>query len=97
MWMLLPLVYCSISGKGEDIYGEVFGVVLQHLSQRLKSITIDFEKAVENVVKQQLPMTTINFCFFFISKRLYGDKYKLVAIDFIILIIVLNNPIDILS
>ena len=57
-------MYCSISGKSEGIDGEVFDVVLQHLSQRPKSITIDFEKAVENVVKQKLPMTTISFCFF---------------------------------
>ena len=50
---LLPLVYCSISGKSEDIYDEVFDVVHQHLSQRPKSIAIDFEKAVENVAQQQ--------------------------------------------
>ena len=62
---------CSISGKSEDIYDEVFDVVLQHLSQRPKSITIDFEKAVENVVKQKLPMTTISFCFFHFKKALW--------------------------
>ena len=67
----LPLVYCSISGKCRDIYNEVFGVVFKHLSQRPKSITIDFEKAVENVVKQQLPMTTISFCFFHFKKALW--------------------------
>ena len=39
----LPLVYCSISGKSEDIYGEIFDVVLQHP----KLITIDFEKTVD--------------------------------------------------
>ena len=62
---------CSISGKSEDIYDEVFDVVLQHLSQRPKSITIDFEKAVENVVKQKLPLTTISFCFFHFKKALW--------------------------
>ena len=72
-------------------------MVLKHLSQRPKSITIDFEKAVENVVKQKLPLTTIGFCFFFISKKLCEDKYKLVPIDLIIKIIVLDNSIDILS
>ena len=50
---LLPLVYCGISGKSEDIYGETFDVILQHLSPHPKVITIDFEKVVENV-KQQL-------------------------------------------
>ena len=65
---LLPLVYRSISGKSEDIYGEVFDVVLQYLSQHPKSVTIDFEKAVENVVKQKLPMTTISFWFFHLKK-----------------------------
>ena len=50
---LPPLVYCSISGKSEDIYDEIVDIIFQHLSQRPKSITIDFEKAVENVVKQK--------------------------------------------
>ena len=66
---LLPLVYCSISGKSEDIDSEVFDVVLQYLSQRPKLVTIDFEKVVENVVKQKLPITTISFCFFFHFKK----------------------------
>ena len=67
----LPLVYCSIFGKSKDIYGEIFDVVLQHLSQYPKSITIDFEKAIENVLKQKLPMTTISFCVFHFKKALW--------------------------
>ena len=66
---LLSLVYCSISGKSEGIYGEVFDAVLQRLSQHSKSITIDFE----NVVKQKLLMTTISFCFFHFKKALWGQ------------------------
>ena len=68
---LLPLVYCSISEKSEDIYGQIFDVVLQHLSQRPKLVTIGFEKALENVVKQKLPMTTISFGFFHFKKALW--------------------------
>ncbi|CAF5111642.1 unnamed protein product, partial [Rotaria magnacalcarata] len=55
----------------EDTYGEIFDIILKNLSQRPKSITIDFEKAVENVVRQQLPMTTIGFCFFHFKKALW--------------------------
>ncbi|CAF1128681.1 unnamed protein product [Rotaria sordida] len=54
----LPLVYCIISGKSEEIHDEMFDVVLKHISQRPKSITIEYEKAVLNVIKQKLPMTT---------------------------------------
>ncbi|CAF1311074.1 unnamed protein product [Rotaria sordida] len=50
--------YCIISGKSEHLYGEVFDVILQHVSGRPKSITIDFEKAVTNVIKHKLPTTT---------------------------------------
>ncbi|CAM4846255.1 unnamed protein product, partial [Rotaria magnacalcarata] len=67
----LPLVYCYVAGKDEDTYGEIFDIILKNLSQRPKSITIDFEKAVENVVRQQLPMTTIGFCFFHFKKALW--------------------------
>ena len=70
MWTVAALVYCSISGNSENIYGEIFEVALQDLSRRPKSITIDFEKAVENVVKQKLPMTTSSFCFFHFKKAL---------------------------
>ncbi|CAF1510134.1 unnamed protein product [Adineta ricciae] len=67
----LPLVYCSIYAQSEAVYGEIFEVILKHLSQRPKSITIDFEKAVENVIKQQLPMTTVNYCFFHMKQALW--------------------------
>ena len=71
MGRLLPLVYCSIPGKSEDIHGEIFNVVLQHFSQRPKSISINFEKAIENVIKQKLPMTIISFCFLHFKKALW--------------------------
>ncbi len=67
----LPLVYCSIAGKSQDIYTEMFEVILRHVSQRPKSITIDFEKSVENVIKQQLPMTKISFCYFHYKQNLW--------------------------
>ncbi|CAF2250032.1 unnamed protein product [Rotaria magnacalcarata] len=43
-----PSVYCIISGKSEEIYGEIFDVMMQHISQRPISITTDYEKAVHN-------------------------------------------------
>jgi hypothetical protein len=64
-------VFCSISGKSEEIYAEMFDFVLKHLSQRSKSITIDFEKSVENFVKQQMPVINISFCFFHYKKALW--------------------------
>ncbi|CAF4475881.1 unnamed protein product [Rotaria socialis] len=45
----LPLVYCMIAGTAEVLYNEVFDVILKHVSGRPKTITIDFEKAIENV------------------------------------------------
>ncbi|CAF4598316.1 unnamed protein product, partial [Rotaria sp. Silwood1] len=53
------------------IYNEIFDVILKHVSQRPRSITIDFEKSVENAVKQNLPMTTISFCFFHFKQNLW--------------------------
>ncbi|CAF1274580.1 unnamed protein product [Rotaria magnacalcarata] len=47
-----PSVYCIISGKSEEIYGEIFDVMMQHISQRPISITTDYEKAVHNVIKK---------------------------------------------
>ncbi|CAF1542107.1 unnamed protein product [Rotaria magnacalcarata] len=49
----LPSVYCIIFGKSEEIYGEIFDVVMQHISQRPISITTDYEKAVHNVIKKK--------------------------------------------
>ncbi len=65
----LPLVYCIIAGKSQDTYDEMFNEILKHVSQRPKSITIDFEKSMENVIKQQLPITTISFFFLYNNKR----------------------------
>lgn len=67
----LPSVYCIIAGKSQDIYGQMFDIILNHVSQRPMSITIDFEKSVENVIKQQLPTTTISFCFFHFKQNLW--------------------------
>ncbi len=67
----LPLVYCFTSGKDQDIYSEMFEIVLKHVSQRPKSITIDYEKAVENVVKEKLPMTNVSGCFFHFKQNLW--------------------------
>ncbi|CAF0775449.1 unnamed protein product [Adineta steineri] len=67
----LPLVYCFISGKSEPLYGEMFDNILKHISQRPTTITIDFEKAVENVVKLKLPMTTVSYCFFHFKQSLW--------------------------
>ncbi|CAF5179730.1 unnamed protein product, partial [Rotaria magnacalcarata] len=44
----LPLVYYMVAGTAEVLYNEVFDVILQNVSGRPKTITIDFEKAVEN-------------------------------------------------
>ena len=49
-----------LPGRSDDIYEEMFGVILNHVSQRPKSITIDFEKAVENVIKRRLPVTDVH-------------------------------------
>lgn len=57
----------------------MFDIVLQHISQRPKSITIDYEKAVENVVKRKLPMTTVNGCFFHFKQSLW--KKIVVSVD----------------
>ncbi|CAF4700813.1 unnamed protein product, partial [Rotaria magnacalcarata] len=53
-----------VSGTAEVLYDEIFGVILQHIYGRPKTISIDFEKAVENSIKQSLPTTSISGCFF---------------------------------
>lgn len=67
----LPSVYCYLSGKAENLYDEMFDVVLSHVTQRPKSITIDFEKAVENVVKQKIPGANVSYCFFHFKQALW--------------------------
>ncbi|CAF4772830.1 unnamed protein product [Rotaria socialis] len=67
----LPSVYCIISGKSEEIYGEIIDVVMQHISQRPISITTDYEKAVHNVIKKKLPMATVQGCFFHFKQCLW--------------------------
>lgn len=67
----LPSVYCLLAGKSDDLYDEMFGILLNHISQRPKSITIDFEKAVENVIKRKLPSTDVRFCFFHFKQSLW--------------------------
>lgn len=65
------MVYCYTSHKDEDVYNELFDILLQNVSQRPKSITIDYEKAVENVVKARLPMTSVSGCFFHFKQNLW--------------------------
>ena len=60
-----------LPGRSEDIYEEMFGVILNHVSQRPKSITIDFEKAVENLIKRKFPLTDVTFCFFHFKQALW--------------------------
>ncbi|CAF3401466.1 unnamed protein product [Rotaria socialis] len=67
----LPLVYCMAAGTAEVLYNEVFNVILQHLSGRPKTITIGFEKAVENVIGRSLPTTSISGCFFHFKQCLW--------------------------
>ncbi|CAF1172092.1 unnamed protein product [Didymodactylos carnosus] len=59
----VPLVYALLPGKSEAVYGELFNVLVQNVNKHPKSITTDFEQAVENVIKQKLPTTTISGCF----------------------------------
>ncbi|CAF1594577.1 unnamed protein product, partial [Rotaria magnacalcarata] len=54
-----------------EIYGEIFDVVMQHISQRPISITTDYEKAVHNVIKKKLPMATVHGCFFHFKQCLW--------------------------
>jgi hypothetical protein len=56
-------LYAFLSGKFENVYKKVFDVILQHVTKYPTSISIDFETAVRNDFRQQLP-TTINACFF---------------------------------
>jgi hypothetical protein len=65
----LPMVYCYTSHLDEDIYKEIFEIVLKNVSQRPKSITIDYEKAVENAVKAKMPMTNVSGCFFHLKQN----------------------------
>jgi hypothetical protein len=87
----LPSVYCFLSGKDEDLYNEIFEIVLKNVSGRPKSITIDYEKAVENVVKQKLPMTTVNGCFFHWKQNLW--KKVVVSINQLRDTLYLRTPI----
>ncbi|CAF0913032.1 unnamed protein product [Didymodactylos carnosus] len=67
----VPLVYALLPGKSEAVYGELFNVLVQNVNKHPKSITIDFERAVENVIKQKLPTTTISGCFFHFKQALW--------------------------
>ena len=70
-----------IAGKSENMYDELFDVVSQHVSGPPLSITVDFEKAVETIIKQKLPTTSISGCFFFISRNVFREKYKCSLLD----------------
>ncbi|CAF1581679.1 unnamed protein product, partial [Didymodactylos carnosus] len=67
----LPLVYALLPGKSEAVYGELFNDLLKHVTRHPNSITIDFEEAVENIIKQKLPTTTISGCFFHFKQSLW--------------------------
>ncbi|CAF1410720.1 unnamed protein product, partial [Didymodactylos carnosus] len=67
----IPLVYARLPGKSEAVYGEVFNILVKNVNKHPKSITIDFEKAVENVIKQKLPTITISGCFFHFKQALW--------------------------
>ncbi|CAF1687498.1 unnamed protein product, partial [Adineta ricciae] len=66
-----PLLYAFLPGKSNDIYSEFFDVVQQHISKHPASITIDFEAAVSNVIKQKFPSTTVTACFFHLKQNLW--------------------------
>ena len=68
---MIFLVYCMLARKFEDLYGELFDVISQHVSEHPLSIITDCEKANENAIKQKLPTTLISACFFSILKCLW--------------------------
>ena len=66
-----PFLYAFLPGKSNDIYSELFDVVLQHIDKHPASITIDFEIAATNVTKQKFPSTAVTACFFHFKQNLW--------------------------
>ena len=67
----IPFLYALLPGKSENIYQELFDVLLEHVSNHPKSIAIDFEPAADNVIRKNLPGTRINACFFHFKQNLW--------------------------
>ncbi|CAF2997181.1 unnamed protein product [Rotaria sp. Silwood2] len=67
----LPCVYAILPGKSESVYDKLFHVILQHVTKHPRSISIDYEKAVENIVKRKMPACAISGCFFHLKKALW--------------------------
>lgn len=57
----LPMFYCYKSHKHEDMYGKIFEIVLKNISQRPKSITVQYDKTKENENGQLQLLAVISF------------------------------------
>ena len=92
----LPSLYCYLSGKSEVLYGELFDVTLSHVDQRPKSMRIDFEKAVENVIKQKLPTTNVSYCLFHFKQALWKRTHVVIQYSYsensILSILIIIDP-----
>ena len=69
----LPLVYSLLPNKNQETCEELFRIVKQPVERKPKSITIDFEKAAENVFGALYPKRDIFGCFFHFKQCIWRN------------------------
>ncbi|CAF1055049.1 unnamed protein product, partial [Brachionus calyciflorus] len=67
----IPLVYCLLPRKTEEIYIRVLTAISTKLNRFPISITTDFEKAFINSIKKIFPSTKIHGCFFHFKQAVW--------------------------
>ena len=77
----LPCVYVILSGKSDSIYKQLFNVISQHVARYSKTISIDYDKAVENIIKRKMPTSAISGCLFFHFKNVLWKKIQVFLIS----------------
>ena len=77
----VPLLYALCSHKDEQMYTLMFNVVLTtfddaNLQARVTRITLDFELAASNALKNTFPAVTIVYCFFHFGQSMFRQLQK---------------------
>ena len=71
---ILPCVFALLPNKAERTYDRLLREVLLHTSNYENGptdILVDFERAAINATERQIPLATVNGCFFHLSSNMW--------------------------
>jgi hypothetical protein len=95
----VPVMYCLLSGKQEEIYFTAFHWVIAASEYKLDplSVTCDFEKGLIKAVRDQFSGVAVVGCLFHFKQALRRKMIKLKLAEDVITVAMQANVIDVLT